>query len=156
MARRPRYELPILLSSLGARCRFLTPAGIVELTPEEVWNGVAPERALLCDIQVPLNDGIRVMYDRSLRPVATLALSLWKAGNEWVGRAAIATEHSHPFVMEIPSLGQRLTSGVAKEVSRRALSTLPLSYADVSASQSYLRKVGEVMLRRQLEAAINA
>ena len=98
MARHCRYEMSILVTAMGGVARFATRDGEIALTPQEIWDGKVPGRSLLTRIEVPLTAGLRLDYERSLRPIMTQALALWTdAGGGPCGRAVIATEYLRPL-----------------------------------------------------------
>ena len=142
MARRPRYEMSVLLSALEARLHFLDADGAsLVLSPADVWAGRAPPRGLLHHIAIPLRGRQRFVYDRGLRPATTLALRLDDGG----GTAAIATEYRRPQVLPLA------TAGAPAERAEAAFASLPDDFADAVSSNWYLRRAGTVMLRRALE-----
>ncbi len=77
MARHCRYEMSIRSTAMGGVARFATQDGEIALTPQDIWDGKVPERSLLTRIEVPLTAGLRLDYERSLRPIVTQALALW-------------------------------------------------------------------------------
>ena len=93
MARRTRYEGAILLTALDARLRFMTADGELLMPVEDLWNAKLPPGALLTELLIPLRPGLRLDYDRSLRPIMTQAVALDATG---AGRIVTATEHAVP------------------------------------------------------------
>ena len=141
MARRPRYEMSLLLTALDARLHFLGPDGAERVTtPAELPS--VPSGALLHHVAVPLSGATFFRYDRSLRPIMTLALCRDAAGC----RAVIATEMLHPVLLPV---AQGLPPAQAAEAT---LAVLPSDFADAVTSNWYLRRSGTVLLRRGLEA----
>jgi carbon-monoxide dehydrogenase medium subunit len=142
MARRTRYEMSLLLMALDARLSFLLPDGAtLLLTPADVWADRVPPRALLCHAAIPLRGRVRFHYDRSLRPITTLAVRVDDAG----GAAVIATEMLRPC-------GLPLSSALPPaEAAAAAFADLPADFADAASDTWYLRRAGEAMLRRVLE-----
>jgi carbon-monoxide dehydrogenase medium subunit len=143
MARRTRYEGSILLAALQAKLRFLTKDGIVEHTPEDVWNGQTPQRALLHHVAISYGPHRALGYDRSLRPIITVALGLQESDS----RAVVATEWLPPLALTIPD-----GRAGAADVAAAAFAELPDTFHDVATSNWYLRRAGETLLRRQLQA----
>ena len=135
MARRTRYEGAILLTALGARARLSTPSvrDGVEL-PIELCS--FPDGVLLTAIVIPLRKGLRLDYERSLRPVMTQAVALDASGE---GRVVTATEFIRPRV-------QNLRGGTLA-----ATSASPAVFGDPVTSDDYLRRMQGVFLARQLE-----
>lgn len=142
MARRTRYEMALLLMALDARLHFLDADGTEHTaSPADIW--AAPPRALLHHVAVPLHGGTTCFrYDRSLRPIMTLALCRDPMGC----RAVIATEMLRPVLLPVP---QDLPPAQAGDA---ALAALPIDFADAATSNWYLRRSGAVLLRRGLEA----
>ena len=137
MARRARYEGAILLCALDARLRFATGGAALEMTVAEFINAApadTPAR-FLTGIVIPLRRGLRLDYDRSLRPVMTQAVAL--AGDGYA-RAVLATEYIQPQVLDLDA--DPMT----------AHDKLPPELGDPVTSSSYLRHTGRVLLRRQL------
>ncbi len=146
MARHTRYEMSILLTALGGTARFASAAGEAGLTPAEIWNRAEPPRSLLTRLSIPLAAGLRLDYDRSLRPLTTQALALWSddAGSAR-GRAVIATEYLRPFAIDLDLAGTD-----AKGIAAAAFETLPAGFADPASGNAWLRRAGAAVLARQL------
>lgn len=133
MARRTRYEAAILLAALGANVRFATANGVIEATAEDCFD--APAGALLTAILIPLRKGLRLDYERSMRPIMTQAVAIDAAGN---GRLVTATEFVRPRV--------QLMEGAAVVPS----STPETAFGDPVTSDGYLRRMRTVFLARQI------
>lgn len=145
MARRTRYEMPILAAALDARLVFATPEGEAVARPEDVWRGAIPDAALLRRIDIPLLPGLRIDYDRSLRPIMTQATAAWRdADGAARARTVIATEYLPPVALDVDP-------GAGSEAASRALAALPADFADAATGNDYLRRVGAVLLGRQLQ-----
>jgi carbon-monoxide dehydrogenase medium subunit len=143
MARRPRYEMSLLLTALGAQLEFSRTTGaIATLTPADLWTNAVPPRALLTRIGIPLHPSLTFIYDRTLRPITTLALSTHSAG----ATAVIATERLPPWSVAVPP-------GPPEAAAAAAFATLPASFDEPGASHWYLRRAGETLLRRALQKA---
>lgn len=134
MARRTRYEGAILLTALDARLRFAGPTGGAEVPVEALWSGEAPP-GLLTHIVIPLRPGLRLDYDRSLRPIMTQALAVDMQGN---GRIVTATEHVVPRMVAVIGCAPGTAFGTAR-------------YADPVTSDDYINRVSRVLCLRQLE-----
>ena len=146
MARHTRYEMSILLTALGGTAEFASAAGQTELTPAQIWDRAEPARALLTRLSIPLAADLRLDYDRSLRPLMTLALALWTdgAGKAW-GRAAIATEYLRPASLDLDLRGTD-----AGAIAAAAFEALPGDFADPASGNAWLRRAGAAILARQL------
>jgi carbon-monoxide dehydrogenase medium subunit len=126
--------MSLLLTALDARLHFLLPDGAsLVLTPADIWADRVPPRALLHHAAIPLRGRVRFHYDRSLRPIVTLAVRVDDAG----GSAVIATEMLRPFALPLPPAD--------------AFANLPEDFSDAASDNWYLRRAGAVMLRRALE-----
>lgn len=126
MARRTRYELPILLEALGAAMHF--------------------EGALLTEVTIPLTGLIAFDYDRTLRPVMTQAVALRRAGDGGVTlRAAVGTEAVAPHALVA------VLAGDPRRAAGDAYASLPDAFADAYTSNAYLRRAGCAILERQLK-----
>lgn len=133
MALRTRYEGAILLTCLGARLRFATASGQAELPIESIWSGEAQKR-LLTHIVIPLRRGLRLDYERSLRPIMTQAISIDAEGN---GRVVTATEYIVPRVSAIMKGATDATFASA-------------GCGDPVTSDAYVNRVARVFAARQL------
>lgn len=130
MAGRARYEGAILLAALGSKLRFISIEGEHEMAVGDFIKGTArPRNALLTSVVIPLRPGLRLDYDRSLRPIVTQAVATDAAGRVTV---VTATEHAMPQV----ETGTALTQ---------------LSFADPVTSDAYLNRVRAILLPRQLQ-----
>lgn len=146
MARHTRYEMSILLTALGGTAGFASAAGETELTPAEIWDRAEPAHALLTRLSIPLAADLRLDYDRSLRPLMTLALALWTdAAGRARGRAVIATEYLRPASLDLDLRGTD-----ARAVAAAAFEALPGDFADPASGNDWLRRAGAAVLTRQL------
>ena len=146
MARHTRYEMSILLTALGGMAHFASAEGAAELTPEDIWDWAEPPRSLLTRLSIPLAAGLRLDYDRSLRPLMTQALALWRDGaGRARGRAVVATEHLWPVALDLD-----LSGNDAKGIAAAAYDALPDDFADPASGNAWLRRAGAAILTRQL------
>ena len=146
MARHTRYEMSILLTALGGTARFASAGGEADLTPGEIWDRAEPPRSLLTRLSIPLAAGLRLDYDRSLRPLFTQALVLWSdSAGRAQGRAVIATEYLRPVALDLDPVGTD-----AKAIAAAAFEALPADFADPASGHAWLRRAGAAVLARQL------
>ena len=146
MARHTRYEISILLTALGGTVRFASATGEAGSTPADIWNRAEPPRSLLTRLSIPLAAGLRLDYDRSLRPLMTQALALWTDGaGRAQGRAVIATEYLRPVALDLDLAGSD-----AKRIAAAAFEALPPEFADPASGNGWLRRAGAAILTRQL------
>jgi aerobic carbon-monoxide dehydrogenase medium subunit len=154
MARRPRYEGSLLLTALSARLRFRGPDAPFERSPEALWREAMPARALLHSVAVPVASPVRFAYDRSLRPIATLAVAVAGApATGFTGRAAVATERLPPVALDLELGGIQgwpALDEAAARIAAAAFETLPRNFADEMTGNDYLRQAGRAMLARRL------
>lgn len=137
MARRPRYELSILLSALSARATLATASGRRDVPVESLWDLPRDEPALLLSVSVPLDGAPRLDYARDLRPTMTQALCLRDPGHDLPAcRAVVATEYLQPFVADMAE-GARLG--------------LPDGFGDAIADPHWLARVSATQFTRQME-----
>ncbi len=130
MARRTRYEMSLLLTALQARLLF---AGGAEATPEDLWEGRVPSPSLLLGVRIARRPGLRMCYQRALRPLLTLAV----VRDDAAATAAIATEMLRPHRLD---------------VADATLAALPAGFADAAVTHWYARRAGAALLARGLEA----
>ena len=138
MARRTRYEGAILMAALDAQLRFQTTMGEVQIRSSDLFNVEAlPKRALLTAIVIPLRPGLRLDYDRSLRPVVTQAVAIDASRRTTL---VTATEYAVPRT--------RVLHG-----SVQGLELLqPVHFDDDRVTDgTYLNRVRNVLFARQLQ-----
>lgn len=152
MARRTRYEMPILLGALQARVAFAGSGGGetgVLAIPEARRTG-----SLLTEVAIPLDGLVAFDYERSLRPIVTQAASVRRnADRSLAVRVVIGTEAAapHGFAVETATSDLRELAANADTLSRAAYRDFPENFSDPLSSNAYLRHTGRVLLRRQLE-----
>ncbi|MFB7496465.1 FAD binding domain-containing protein [Streptomyces sp. NPDC056161] len=76
MARRTRYEMSLILESLGAELEFVSRDGLCLLSVADVWDRRVPPGALLRAVTVPDVPRTWFGYERSLRPLLTVAATV--------------------------------------------------------------------------------
>lgn len=139
MARRTRYEGAILLSALGARLQLLNSGRAIELDVTDTFD--TPAGAFLTGIVIPLRPGLRLDYERSMRPVMTQAVALDSHGD---GRVVTATEFVKPRVLALSA--SKVTHG----------GSAPETFGDPVASDAYIARMRNVFLQRQLARMVTA
>ncbi len=146
MARHTRYEMSILLTALGGKAQFASTGGVSVLTPADIWDREKSARALLTHLSIPLTTDLQLDYDRSLRPLMTQALSLWRnTAGRLRGRAVLATEYLRPTALDLDLVGNS-----AKDIAAAAYNALPDDFGDPASSNTWLRQAGTALLVRQL------
>lgn len=158
MALRPRYEGSLLLSAAGAQLEFATAAGTLNLTPADLWAGRIPARSLLTAITMDTNGLAWYAYERSMRPLITLAVCLRRRPQDWLLRCAVGTEYLRPAVLELAWPGTEFehVALAAKDIAQQAFAQLPNTFFDPVATHAYCVAAGSVLLARQLAGADRA
>jgi len=152
MARDPLYDFPLAVMAAGARLRFVDPDGGMRVVPAAELAGKAMPSGLLTAIELPRPDALRLVFDRSLRPVVSLAVGLdLAAGVVKSGRVAVGCAHAAPIVMPLP-IGGGISCEAASSIARLAAAALPAPITDTLASGDYRRRMAEVLTRRALQA----
>ena len=153
MARRARYEASLLLSAADARLEFATAQhGELRLAPPALWAGAVPERALLTAIHIDTGDLLHYDYERSMRPLLTLAFALRRRGDGVQLRVAVATEYLQPMLLELTLANTAAIPHNARAIAGDAFSQLPAAFADPVVSHAYARAAGAALLARRLES----
>jgi aerobic carbon-monoxide dehydrogenase medium subunit len=155
MARRKRYEGSVLLSALDARLDFAARAGRQTLSPADLWLDGAPKRALLESIVVRTGDLLWYGYERSMRPLMTLATALRRGAQDIELRVAVASEYLAPVVLSRMLPVTRLSDlpAIAREQAHALMADLPDSFTDAVLNARYVRAAGAALLARQLQGA---
>jgi carbon-monoxide dehydrogenase medium subunit len=142
MARRPRYEMSIMCDSLGAELSFISPNGPCRLSTADVWDSRVPPGGLLLSVDIPELACAWFGYERSLRPLLTVAATVRAdtAGGGTV-RVSVGSEMHRHFTVEAP-----LGTGPMDIAA-----TLPGEIGDAVASVRYRRHAAGVLLGRLLD-----
>ena len=150
MARRARYEGPILATALNAKMNFLNSSGIRTAIMQDIWDGSIAPDSLLTSVDIPLSVNPRLAYDRSLRPIMTVAAVIEDgSGGGYRGRAVVGSEWNQPVTLDLDLTGGKNLSDIAiaaRDISRAAFSNFPKTVEDAS----YKREAGAVLLKRLL------
>jgi carbon-monoxide dehydrogenase medium subunit len=154
MAADPNYDFALAAMAAGARLNFLTAAGIEEIAASSL--GAAGGDGLLTAITFPTGDLLKLRFDRSLRPIVTLALGLDVSdGNIVGGRIAIGCAYATPLAVVLPidePLRPAALAHRAGSLAEQVATSLPEPVRDHNASSAYRRRMIEVLLRRNLTA----
>jgi CO/xanthine dehydrogenase FAD-binding subunit len=135
MARRTRYEGAILLSALGAKMRLRSASGDTEVAVEDMWTTNLSRAVLLTAIVIPLRKGLRLDYERDLRPIMTQAVVL---EDDAPGRVVTATEYVIPRVRTLKGNDAASLDG-------------EIDFDDPVTGAAYLTRVSTTLLDRQLK-----
>jgi aerobic carbon-monoxide dehydrogenase medium subunit len=143
MARRTRYEMSLMLDSLQAELKFVSPNGPESLTIADVWDRRVPPGGLLLAVAIPDVPRTWFGYERSLRPLLTVAATV-RTNSVRTGsvRVSVGSEMQRHFTVEAP-LGTDPADIAA---------TLPDEIGDTVANASYRRHAAGVLLGRLLAA----
>jgi len=140
MAGNPQYDMLPALMALDATLVFLDARG-----RQEAVNAAAERwpQGLLWSIEIPLVAGRRFAFERSFKPVISLALAA-DAGH---ARVALGCAYERPLCRTLAP------SGAAPEALAETFAReLPEPVSDWIASGAYRRKLARVLLTRQLRA----
>ena len=154
MAGDPSYDFALAAVAADAQLHFLSLDGGPVMFA--AVDGIANQVGLLTAIEFPLGSTLRLLFDRSLRPIVTLALGLnFVDGHITGGRAAIGCAYpvvvaaKLPFDEPLPPV--KLACGAAP-LARVVAAELPDPLGDHHGSSGYRRRMIEVLLRRNLSA----
>jgi aerobic carbon-monoxide dehydrogenase medium subunit len=154
MAGDPTYDFALAAMAADAQLHFLALDGTTMVFAAA--DGVAKHDGLLTAIVFPFGSTLRLLFDRSLRPIVTLVLGLdFTDGRITGGRTAIGCAYPVLIAAKLP-LNEPLPPA---ELARRAAplaeavaAGLPEPVGDHHASTVYRRRMIEVLLRRNLSA----
>ena len=154
MARRTRYEGALLLQALDAVLLFADASGQERVGVEAIWHGAVPPCAVLTGIEVDTKALLAFDYERSLRPLMTQAVSVWRVPQGLRLVLVLATEYLAPvnLSLTVPGLQPQHLAARASEIARDLLVELPSSFADGQVTTDYARRAGAALLTRQLES----
>ncbi|MFG2631527.1 FAD binding domain-containing protein [Streptomyces sp. NPDC048473] len=137
MARRTRYEMSVMLGALGSELDFLTPDGTITLSPAALWDRAEPPGGLLRTIRVAEAGQVWFGYERSMRPLLTVAAAV-RAGTVTM---TVGSEYTRPY-----TAAARLGTDPVEIAA-----ALPDDLGDAAGSARYRRHVAAVLLGRLLE-----
>jgi len=154
MAGDPSYDFALAAVAADAQLHFLSLDGGPVMFA--AVDGIANQVGLLTAIEFPLGSTLRLLFDRSLRPIVTLALGLnFVDGHITGGRAAIGCAYpvvvaaKLPFDEPLPPV--KLACGAAP-LAQAVAAELPEPLGDGHGSSGYRRRMIELLLRRNLGA----
>ncbi len=145
MARNNRYEGPLFAAALDAQLYFTGPDGSAEIAAVDYWATESPANMVLSRIDVPLAGNPRFVYDRSLRPIMTLALGVSEAAEGGLtARVAIGSESSAPQFLSFEMESLTDAAANAPDLAAACLDDLPDGLKD----GDYIRTAGAAVLAR--------
>ncbi len=140
MARHPNYDGPVLLAARGARYVFEKPDGTTSLVDAESSPDVEPG-ALLTRIVIPTGEKWRLVFDRLLKPVISVAAGVDGNGS---GRAVFGCAFPETVCVKFDAGGD--AGDIAEEIS----GNLPRPIQNAFAGSDYRRRMARVLLERQI------
>jgi aerobic carbon-monoxide dehydrogenase medium subunit len=140
MSANPQYDMLPALMALDAKLVFATAAGRHETAAADA---AAWPQGILAFLEVPLVAGLRFAFERSFKPVISLAL----AADAGTVRIAIGCAYARPLCRTI-SLRGAAPEALAASFAR----DLPEPMSDWIASGAYRRKLARVLVARRLAA----
>jgi carbon-monoxide dehydrogenase medium subunit len=142
MAGDPTYDFALAAMAAEAQLHFLAPDG--STTVIAALDGVAEQVGLLTAIVLPTANKVRLLFDRSLRPIVTLALGLdFVDGRITRGRVAVGCAYPVLVAAELPLDGPLLLADLARHAAPLAqvvAAELPDPLADHHGSSGYRRR----------------
>lgn len=136
MAVERAYDGSVLLGAIGAQLVFLTDAGEISLSASSASQDY-PDRSLLTAIDIPVSSTARLGFDRSLKPVVSVAVGLdGEAVSVGVGCA-----YTTPFFW----------SGNASDVEVTFSAALPDPIDNPMGGAAYRQRMIGVLSRRLLD-----
>jgi carbon-monoxide dehydrogenase medium subunit len=154
MAGDPAYDFALAAMAADAQLHFLSLDGSTAVFA--ATDGVAKRVGLLTAIAFRSGSTLRLFFDRSLRPIVTLALGLdFADGRITGGRAAIGCAYPVQIAVKLPfdePLPPAELARRAAPVAQAVAAGLPEPVGDHHGSSEYRRRMIEVLLRRNLHA----
>lgn len=150
MARRYRYEMPLLAGALDARLVFVDGH---RQPVEWLWRSeTGRSERLLTGVRVDIASLDYFGYERSMRPVTTLALAVRRSSDGLHVRALSGSEYRPGHVLETSARADDLRDLDVAQVSHDLAGQLPASAADYSGSHDYRSHLVSVLSARLLRA----
>lgn len=159
IARRFRYEMPVILGALDTRMEFSGPDGDSACTVDEFVTGdsdAGTGAVLLRHLAIETESLRSFVYDRSLRPLTTVALASRYRGGCLRLTAAVGSEYRRTFALRGESAAESIEAMSPTEradAARHMASQLPDWIGDYAGSARYRRRIVEVLLRRCISGA---
>jgi aerobic carbon-monoxide dehydrogenase medium subunit len=154
MAGEPTYDFALAAMAAEAQMHFLALDGSTMVFAAAA--DVAKHVGLLTTIVFRSSSTLRLLFDRSLRPIVSLALGLdFADGRITGGRAAIGCAYPVPIAAKLPFDAPRPPAQLARRavpLAQAVAAGLPEPLGDHHGSSGYRRRMIEVLLRRNLRA----
>lgn len=153
MAADPAYDFALAAAAAGARLEFVGPDGGATTIPAAAPNST-DGLGLLSALIFPRTASCRLIFDRSLRPIVTLAIGLYFNDQAIVGgRLAIGCAYRQPLAVDLPLPEPLSPHGLAvraPSLAEAIVACLPEPITDHHATGAYRRRMICVLLRRKL------
>ncbi|MFJ5958367.1 FAD binding domain-containing protein [Paenarthrobacter sp. NPDC092416] len=154
LARRFRYELPIILSSLNAQMLFQGSDHVATLSVPSLWDSDAAIPGILTAATVDTGNLLSFGYERSMRPLTTVALAVREHPESGLVITAVCgSEYRQPFVLSHTAKVATLAELDADSVGAALAAQLPDSAGDFTGTLHYRRHLVGVLSRRLLVSA---
>jgi carbon-monoxide dehydrogenase medium subunit len=153
MAGRHRYEMPVILSALDADA-YLSDAQGEHRLPVAALAGAGPvPGGLLTEIGVETSSLAWFGYDRSLRPVTTVAVAVRRVPGGLKVTSSAGSEYRPATTVTRVFAAAEPADLDPREVGAALASALPDSVGDYAGSARYRRRVVGTLIARQLRTA---
>ncbi|XAZ32876.1 FAD binding domain-containing protein [Paenarthrobacter ureafaciens] len=163
LARRYRYEMPVILSALQARMHF-QGGDLATLPVAELWEGERRSPGVMTAVSVDTASLLWFGYERTMRPVSTVAMAVRSnASGDVTVTAVCGSEYRRPYVLSHtvlshadlshPAGGTAIADLDPASVAEVLAAQLPEEAGDYAGSISYRRHLASVLCRRLLVQA---
>ncbi|MDZ7911959.1 MAG: FAD binding domain-containing protein [Rhodococcus sp. (in: high G+C Gram-positive bacteria)] len=149
MARRHRYEMPLILGALDAQLS-LSDGNTVAV--DELWSN--DTTALLTEIAIPTSVLVWFGYSRSMRPTITVALAVRRGADGTLEvHATAGSEYRQGFSLRVDTGATSMAELDPASTAVALGAQLPDAAADFAGSAEYRRHLVTVLTRRLLTSA---
>lgn len=153
LACRYRYEMPVILSALGAQMQF-QGGDLAALPVSSLWDQHLGNAGILTAVTIDTASLLWFGYERSMRPLSTVSLAVQK--NTVAGltvSAVCGSEYRQPFVLSHTAEATDITELDPVFVGEVLAAQLPDEAGDYAGSIDYRRHLVGVLCRRLLAQA---
>ena len=155
MSHNPNYDVSPVFGALEAELIFDDATNMQNgESLESYGNQAVGGSSLLRAIKVPLIPGREITYDRSMRPIVSVALAVDRQGDFIVrARASFGCAFDRPVSICLPiSEPMHVThlADAAEQLAVDAVADTPAARTDYLGSSEYRKRMAQVLLRRQL------